>query len=401
MKYQKFIFLFIIAAFIDSCGQVSAEKDSAKTKSDSLVVKVDSSTKASKAAPIITAPMFHEIASILGGIEDSSNVLSYLYDTAAWNTNKKFINDNWKKIENTRLHKMSNWRDKEISAPNKNCTTVFYPFSGPDFLTAYTFFPNAEKIIMLGLEPIGSLPNIYKFNNASALDYSQDFQKSLTDIFQKSYFITSYMLRDFQQEKVNGLLPVLSFFITKTGHKITDIKFLNKNGNAGIVEQPYNAKVRPMGVKITCTKNNITKTVYYFKYDVSNQYFNDSTVFYKFINDNTKKSVTYIKSASYLLHANFMSNMKKLILRNSNYVLEDDTGIPFNDIEKTKEWDIKLYGKYSKPVKDFPYLQLQTGIVNAFQTDSMNIPDLPFHLGYHWALKKDLLIYSIKKNPIK
>ena len=82
-------------------------------------------------------------------------------------------------------------------------------------------------------------------------------------------------------------------------------------------------------------------------------------------------------------------------------MLEDDTGIPYNDIEKTREWDIKLYGKYSKPVKDFPYLQLQTGIVNAFQTDSLNIPDLPFHLGYHWALKKDLLIYSIKKNPIK
>ncbi len=400
MKYQNFIFLFIISAFLESCGQVNTSSDSSKTKVDTIIVQKDSLKKLPKTAPVLNGPMFNEIASILGGIDDSTNSLNYLFDTLAWKNNKTFINDNWKKIEHTRLNKMGAWRDKELAAPNQNCKTVFYPFSGPDFLTANCFFPNADKIIMLGLEPIGSLPNIYKFKGADALDYAQDFQKSLTDIFQKSYFITSYMLRDFQQEKVNGLLPVLSFFITKTGHKIIDIKFLSKQ-NTGLVEQAYNAKVKPMGVKITCSKNNMIKTIYYFKYDVSNQYFNDSTVFYKFINEQTKKSVTYIKSASYLLHANFMTNMKKLILKNSNYVLEDDTGIPYNDIEKTKEFDIKLYGRYTQPVKDFPYLQLQTGIVKAFQTDSASIPDLPFHLGYHWALKKDLLIYSIKKTPLK
>jgi hypothetical protein len=400
MKYQSFIFLFIIATFVESCGQENHKQDSSQTKKDSLLVTKDTVKKVSKTVPAYNAPMFNEIASVLGGIEDSSNVLNYLYDTLAWKKNKDFINENWKKIENNRLHKMAIWRDKELSGANQNCKTVFYPFSGPDFLTANTFFPKADKIIMLGLEPIGSLPNIYKFSGADALDYTQDFQKSLTDIFQKSYFITSYMLRDFQQEKVNGLLPVLSFFIVKTGHTITDIKFIAKQ-NSGLVEQAYNPKVKPMGVKITCSKNKEIKTIYYFKYDVSNQYFNDSTVFYKFINDQTKKSVTYIKSASYLLHANFMANMKKLILRNSNYVLEDDTGIPYNDIEKTKEWDIKLYGRYTQPVKDFPYLQLQTGIVKAFQTDSASIPDLPFHLGYHWALKKDLLIYSTKKTPSK
>ena len=42
-------------------------------------------------------------------------------------------------------------------------------------------------------------------------------------------------------------------------------------------------------------------------------------------------------------------------------------------------------------------LQLQAGILKAFAKDSSAIPDLPFHLGYHWQSKKDLLIYAAKK----
>jgi hypothetical protein len=255
---------------------------------------------------------------------------------------------------------------------------------------------------MLGLEPIGSLPPINRFSNEEALDYTGDFKKSLTDIFEKSYFITSYMLRDFQKQKVNGLLPVLCFFIKKTDHKIIDIRFLVKRNNDSIIEETYSANSKNyFGVKVTCKKDSLVKTVYYFRYDVSNKQFNDTCVFYKFINSNTKNSVTYVKSASYLLHANFMSNMKKLILRNSNYVLEDDTGIPYDDIDKTKQYDIKLYGKYAKPVKDFPYLKMQQGIVAAFEKDSASIPSLPFHLGYHWQSKKDLLIYATKKQTGK
>ena len=354
-------------------------------RNDTLVKKVDSHN------------LLNDISSVLSGIRDNGNSLNHLYDSSAWKENQDFINKSWGKLQTGRLNPIEKWSKKELAGTHKNCKTVFYPFSGPDFLTANSFFPSGNKLIMLGLEPIGALPEINKFSNADAKDYCNDFKKSLTDIFQKSYFITAYMLRDFQKQKVNGLLPVLCFFIRKTEHKILKINYLVKHNNDSISEQEYTTKQKPFGVKLTISKNDSIKTVYYFKYDVSNKQFNDTCVFYKFINKHTSNSVTYIKSASYLLHANFMSNMKKLILRNSNYILEDDTGIPYNDIAKAKNWDIKLYGKYTQPVKDFPYLKMQTGIVEAFQKDSANIPNVPFHLGYHWQSKKDLLIYATKK----
>src|SRR5581483_1819506 len=105
-------------------------------------------------------------------------------------------------------------------------------------------------------------------------------------------------------------------------------------------------------------------------------------------NSNTARCITYIKSASYLLHANFMSNMRSLILKNSIAVVEDDTGIPFKYFQEGNRFDIKLYGQYTKPVSDFPYLSLQKPLQEAFQKDSSKIGKLPFHLGYHWGSKK-------------
>ena len=388
---NTFLIVAICIYGFTSCGQVSAPPPEKKVVKKKVVVKKDSVVKQNS-----NGNLYNNISAVLAGLDENGNTLNTLYDSAAWKDNREFMTNSWKKLENTRLSKMEKWSRVELKEAQDSCKTVFYPFSGPDFVTANSFFPTANKIVMLGLEPIGSLPDIGKLNNTDATDYCNDFKNSLNDLFEKSYFITQYMLRDFQKQKVNGLLPVLCFFIKKTNHQITNITYLIKHNNDSISEQPYTTNQKPFGVKVECMKDSLKKTVYYFRYDVSNKQFNDSTVFYKFINQHTQKSVTYIKSASYLLHANFMSNMKKLILKNCKFILEDDTGIPYNDIEKTKQWSIKLYGKYTQPVKNFPYLKMQTGIVKAFETDSANIPDVPFHLGYHWMTKKDLLIYAKK-----
>lgn len=391
-SFRHLLLISPLALALSSCGQVSSPAPQKKEVKKKIVPKKDSVAKV-----VSNGNEYNNISAILAGVEEVGNPLNHLFDSSAWKDNRDFMNNSWKKLESSRLQKMEKWSRVELKEAQETCKTVFYPFSGPDFVTANSFFPEANKIVMLGLEPIGSLPEIGKFSNSEALDYSGDFKNSLNDLFEKSYFITQYMLRDFQKQKVNGLLPVLCFFIKKTNHQITNIRYLVKHNNDSISEQPYTSREKAFGVKVECMKDSIKKTVYYFKYDVSNKQFNDSTVFYRFINQHTQNSVTYIKSASYLLHANFMSNMKKLILRNCKFILEDDTGIPYNDIEKTKQWTIKLYGKYTQPVKNFPYLKMQTGIVKAFETDSANIPDVPFHLGYHWMTKKDLLIYA-KKN---
>ena len=399
IKYIFLVFYFLL--FFVRCTNSSANKAENKTiispKKDTLTIKTDSSSFPKP--EFNTNNRYNNITAILCGNKGQANDLNYLFDTIAWAKHVGFIDSSWKRLEKKRLQAMKNWGRKEFEKPNAEAKTVFYPFSGPDYLTANAFFPNADTYIMLGLESVGKLPDLQAFKKGDAADYEQDFKKSLSDIFSKSYFITQTMIRDFQAQKVNGLLPVLCFFIKKTGNDILDIKYLVRYKQDSISQVSYDFKNndhKPFGVKVDFLQEGKQKTVYYFKYDVSNKTFNDTTVFYKFITKNTGNCITYIKSASYLLHANFMENMRTLILKNSTTIIQDDTGLPYKYFEQGKKFNVKLYGQYVQPVKDFSYLKLQKDLIQAFKKDSAAIKQLPFHLGYHWQSNKDVIMFARK-----
>lgn len=339
---------------------------------------------------------FNTTAAWLAG--EKSNKFNLFNDTSYWEFYHEFINLSWKKLEQQRLNKIKQWREKEIKVTDTLTHTVFYPFSGPDFLTASTLFPQADTFILLGLEPIGALPDFFKMSDEQEQEYLSDFSNSLGDIFNKSYFITKKMLHDFQAQKVNGLLPVLCFFIKKQSYDIADIRYIYKDSTGSIKETDYHFKkqYKPFGVKITAVKDSCAKNIYYFRYNVMDKFFNDSTAFYHYLSK-YHHYVTYIKSASYLLHNPFMTNMRNLILKNSVAILQDDTGVPYKYLNDTTQWTLKLYGLYDKPVKDFGKMGYQPDLAKKMKQDSASIPRLPFHLGYHWGSKKDVLLFALKK----
>ncbi len=330
---------------------------------------------------------------------NSSHLKQPLYnDSSHWEIYHEFIDESWKKLEKQRLNKIQQWREKEIKMTDTLTHTVFYPFSGPDFLTASVLFPQADTFILLGLEPVGALPDFSKMSDEQQQNYLSHFSNSLGDIFNKSYFITRKMLNDFQAQKVNGLLPVLCFFIKKQNYDISNVKYIYKDSIRNIKEMEYYPKKqnKVFGVKITAVKDSCAKIIYYFRYNVMDKFFNDSSAFYRYLSK-YRRYVTYIKSASYLLHNPFMTNMRNLILKNSVAILQDDTGIPYKYLNDTTQWTLKLYGLYDKPVKDFGKMGYQPDLAKKMKQDSASIPRLPFHLGYHWGSKKDVLLFAIKK----
>ncbi len=339
---------------------------------------------------------FELVASLLTGDGLNDNYKK-IYDFLHWEIYHEFIDISWRKLEKQRLNKIKKWRQKELAITDTLTHTVFYPFSGPDFLTASLMFPSADTFILLGLEPVGVLPNFHRMSAQSQQEYLSSFSNSLGDIFHKSYFITRKMLNDFQTQKLNGLLSVLCFFIKKLDYNIADLKYIYKDSLNQIREIDYFSKTiqKPFGVKITALKDSCAKTIYYFRYNVMDKLFNDSTIFYQYLSK-YNNYITYIKSASYLLHNSFMKNMRDLILTHSVAILQDDTGIPYKFLSDNTQWALKLYGEYTKPVKDFGEMGYQPDLAQRMKEDSAFIPKIPFHLGYHWGSKKDVLLFAVK-----
>jgi hypothetical protein len=392
----RFVLLVALIAGAYSCQSNGAESKIIATDSTGVkdTLQLADSAKV-EVVPAATGSYFDEVAALISGVKQTGKLAAW-HDSTVWSSHREFIDKNWAKVEKNRLVPMAGWTNKEMSAISQTISTAFYPFSGPDFMTVNAFFPQASKVIMLGLEPVGALPKVEKFNKEESTDYSENLKRSLTEIFERSYFITEYMLRDFQRQKVNGTLPVICFFMKRSGHVIDSLHYIVKTEKGTLQEVDYADNVKAIGVRVTCHKAGLVKNVYYFKYDVSNQYFNDTAAFFKFVKANVANAATYIKSASYVLHANFMSNMKKMILSGSNVILQDDTGIPYDEIAGSGGWNIKLFGEYSQPIKNFPYLRMQKSIMAAYEKDTASVPKLPFHLGYHWTTGKDVLMLATK-----
>jgi hypothetical protein len=94
---------------------------------------------------------------------------------------------------------------------------VFYMFSGPDFLYAHQFFPNASTYILAGTEPIGPVPDVMRFAGLALEPVLLDLQKSLNSVLSFSFFITKDMRTDLQREGLKGTLPIFYVFLARAG----------------------------------------------------------------------------------------------------------------------------------------------------------------------------------------
>ena len=73
-------------------------------------------------------------------------------------------------------------------------------------------------------ESVGSIPDFKKLDKTQSKEYIEAVDFILRDIYAKSYFITMNMIKDTKQSPVNGMLPVLLWSVSKTGHTIMNVR---------------------------------------------------------------------------------------------------------------------------------------------------------------------------------
>ncbi|GAB4109613.1 MAG: hypothetical protein OHK0057_32530 [Thermoflexibacter sp.] len=343
---------------------------------------------------------YNDFARLIAGLplEERSSLTRYTQSEAY----KKMVVDldkAWAKVDENRFAKMRSWAKTELSTANEDNALLFYPFSGPDFVNAYLFFPNAESYLLIGLEMVMPFPDLRTFTAKMIDNYFISILESVDDLFEKSYFFTRRMSKDFQKGRTEGILPVLCLFIVRTGHTIADIEKLEINEHGEILASAIDTvNVKLKGVKISFfnPQDNQLKTVYYFRQDLSNNGLKQNPNFMKML-QNLPSCNTYFKSASYLLHYPYFMDLRSLILEKSKCILQDDTGVPFRFFDRAK-WDLAVYGVYDKPIKDFRKME-QKDLKNFY--DSLKslraVKPMPFDLGYHWGKKDNNLMRAIKK----
>lgn len=394
------ISLFILLTFIFSCNDSGRNKEKdINILSDSVGVSVPTiSGLGDMKYAIDTNNVFNTAARFLSGMPVSS-VNSYysLTNSAKWLGYSKEMDSSWNMVNEKRLMAMEAWSVSELHSDTSN-SDVFYPFSGPDVLNATIFFPKAKNYYMMALEPLGKLPDLAEIKEENYDTLFASVEQSLSDIFKKSYFITRRMEVHLKKNKVNGITPLICLFLVRRGCIIKDVKYISVPDNGiplawNTIDSLQGKKNRGVQVSFYKPGDTTTNNIFYFKVNLQDNSLKANNGFRNYIFKLNNLN-SYLKSASYLLHYRDFSLIRDFMLNHSLMLLQDDSGIAYKYVNKTK-WNIQLYGSYTKPVADFSGVD-QMDLKKAYETDS-TVKNLPFDIGYRWGRKKPNLMVARKK----
>ncbi len=101
-----------------------------------------------------------DVARLLAGLEPSANSpLARFTADDGWQRHAKYFNSAWESLDARQLSRIGAWSKTNVTQPRP---VVFYMFSGPDYLYADAFFPEATTYVLSGLEPVGQVADLTK-----------------------------------------------------------------------------------------------------------------------------------------------------------------------------------------------------------------------------------------------
>ena len=307
-----------------------------------------------------------------------------------WQRHTKFLDSAFAQLEQRQLSKVRAWADTNLAAPKP---TMFYMFSGPDFLYANAFYSKASTYVMAALEPPGSVPDLGRLPRGTVNSALANIEHSLSTIMNFSFFITKHMKTDLHAGQIGGALPILFVFMERSGKSIKDVTPVTIDESGTVHAGGEGAKANaPHGVKILFAgKDGVEKTLYYFSTDLSNGGVRSSG-FLKFC-QTLAPGNSLIKSASYLLHSGNFTTVRDFLLANSATIIQDDSGIPLGNYN-SKKWHFFPFGHYAGPISEFPGRYQQTYAELFRRAQPMD-----FGIGYRWRTLDSNLLLAVKTGP--
>jgi hypothetical protein len=335
-------------------------------------------------------------AQILAGIMPNpvEPALKKFVESDAFKEHHQWMTSNWNQVKG-RVQAMDSWRSQEIRLSAARRKNLLYPFSGPDFLNAYTFFPEHSRYVFFSLERPGSLPDMESVTLAQFTKLLQDVRSAFRDIFERNYFITSYMTRQLTTPWVRGTVPVMAVMMALMNRRIVRIEPLELFPDLTQVYDTPDAKrprvlMRAVRIEFTNPSSTGMQQLYYISLDATDRALEFYPDFMTWISQ-YKPATVLLKSASYLLHDNQFGKTRSMLLEAADVVVQDDTGIPYRFISQNP-WQVKLYGRYNRPIRPMSY-GYQKDLETAYNSRAEHIP-LPFPFGYHWRGQQSGLIIA-------
>lgn len=257
--------------------------------------------------------------------------------------------------------------------------TVIYPFSGIDVLNLFSFYPQCERYILFGLEDPG-YPNQYTSLTDKEKQIVKQGIRNLSDhLAGRNYFTYRKMKEETKKKELNGAYPVFVSFLRRMGKEILDSKEEEIIGK-GIAYKGFT-------ISLYDTKLKKYETLTYFKIFLIGNEGIPGDGLYEYFSDLTNVGI-FTKSAEYLFHGGKRKLIRDLLLKNAEFVVQDESGFPIRFFPE-ESWKRQVFGRYEKSWNlsgaVAPEVQPELKKLSEITNDEI----LPFPFGYGYLGTKD------------
>ncbi|MEE8524394.1 MAG: PQQ-binding-like beta-propeller repeat protein [Thermoanaerobaculia bacterium] len=331
------------------------------------------------------------VARRLAGLEASSDPL--------WAEHAEAMAAIWAELDERHLQPMRSWAETALADVADPGARLFYPFGGPDLLSAMQFFPAASSYVLVGLEPPGKIPSLEDFPPAALDAELARLRGGLDHLLDAGYFVTKRMEKDFApaDNRLDGFLPVLFLFLARGGHSPVAVRYLDLDADGGMryLTQVTAETARAVEIELRPQEGTAAagRRVYYFAQDLSDGGLAESPELLRWLSPRDGFNV-YMKSASYLLHMPEFTTLRAHVLAGAKTVLQDDSGVPLRFFD-AEDWRLSFHGVYRQTLPT--YREWFQEDLRAAYTSDPGIAPLPFAIGYNSRVAGSCLIRADRR----
>lgn len=319
-------------------------------------------------------------ARYLAGLPGSPrNDLALPRSSPEWKAHAERMDALWNRLAG-RKNRVSHFRGEigGLASPG----VLFYPFGGPDYIYASTLFPGANTYVLVGLEGVETMPDLASLSAPELARGLGGISKALRTITEASYFVTTEMRADLSSTALRGTLPLLLTQIAREGKSVSSVEAVSLDSAGHLI--PRSAGSACPGWHIRAGN----KDIFYFQKDLSNRGLSDRRLLH-FVSSQGAP-VTFVKSASYLMHHGEFSVIRDYIVSQSRGLVQCPSGVPYRHLTAAG-WKLKLYGNY-QGAKD-PFTQYaQPDLAAAYAQGTHPVKPMSFGFGYLYEPHRTCLI---------
>jgi hypothetical protein len=372
----------VLIAVLACCGCGAASTSAAPVPADTTNAHANANSAGGEYVPHFREA--DDVARFLSGLPSRpGSAFAALEDTEIWKDHRGKLDESWKRAETDFVGGMRAFGEGTVKQGTGANLPLFYPFGGPDALTAVLFFPQSPEYVLVALEPPGTLPTAAQIQKKKDLPlFLGAIRESMASVLGRSFFVTRQMDKEFRGQLADGLMvPILSLLV-RTDHHILGLRLVRVDEEGHVVAWPADdatdAKFKNKGVEIEFQGANAApQRLYYFSVNLDDKHLERNRGFEAYVKVQGQVK-TLLKATSYMTHHPEFSIIRNEILAQSEAVLQDDSGIPYKFFDPAV-WQVRLFGEYERPYGSFRWLE-QPELRQAYQ--SPGVEKLPFRIGY-------------------